>query len=470
MRNLSRFLWIPLAFYLITLMFLGYFNRPQSDDLGWFYAVGKLGGGGTLNWLWQTNGGRLFSNALIIGFTKTGWPLTHPWIIPSLSLTFLWLTNLYFVCSAKSLFQEKFTEKPDCLFYSLAFTLFPITIFPEPFTAIYWYTGVTVYLWPYMATLILLASGMQYIKHKHVVYLIIMAIMLVCTGSTNELTSIIVNTCSIFGLFQLKKKQFITGKPFIMLSGIALLAMVINLSAPGLWIRESSMQQNLFFLTLPAAWIVWLGISLWHILTVPLSWIFITELSTTSNFYPAKQVRYFLIAIPLLVLGIILFGTGGSLPLRTANIFNIFLFVGLALACQGIVPANWINFRSYRKLIIVIAFFSSPLTYKLLQTVVSAPTFSKAYDLQWEKINKLESNAIQVLSLEKITDSLTSQKPNRQLIKKLVRQKPELLWYGDSNNEETTLLYMLRLSGKDSIIWNGKTIINDHYHFPELSN
>jgi hypothetical protein len=165
LRIFSRFLWIPLVIYLLVLIGLGQYSRPQSDDLGWFYIVQQLGTKGTLQWLWQTNGGRFFSHLLIIGAVKSGLPITIPWLIPAITLLSQWIASFCFLRTVSVYLPKNFLAQ-HMLFYSLVLTLIPLILVPQISTALYWYTGTALHQWAYILAIFLFTAFIQWLQHK----------------------------------------------------------------------------------------------------------------------------------------------------------------------------------------------------------------------------------------------------------------------------------------------------------------
>jgi hypothetical protein len=68
-----------------------------------FLCCSKLGVQGGLDWLWHTNGGRIFSHLLILGVAKSGWPISLPWLVPAITIVAQWLASISLLYVAKTL-------------------------------------------------------------------------------------------------------------------------------------------------------------------------------------------------------------------------------------------------------------------------------------------------------------------------------------------------------------------------------
>jgi hypothetical protein len=464
LRNLSRFLWIPLVIYLLTLIWLGRFSRPQVDDLGWFYVVQKLGVKDGLHWLWLTNGGRLFSHLLILGAAKTGWPITIPWLMPAITLICQWIASLSLLSAAKTFLPNNVIAN-HIFFYSLLLTIAPLAIVPQPSTAIYWYSGAALYQWAYITALFLISFFLRWIASKNPIWLFFTAVFLFCAGNTNELSSLFINISFIVLCYLLHKRKKIQGGAMIFLLIVAFLALVLNFTAPGVYERKALMSEGKNLLTTPAAWVFWMITAFWHILCLPLTWVLAAELSALKYNNALTKKWWIFFSILSVTVLLILHGTGGSLALRTLNALTVILFIvlmmGIISSCilpAGITAAN-------RKWLYTLAIFATPLTYQMIQTAVSGPGFAKAYDAQWQAIQDPSQKVPVISTLEYTMDSLAKRTSNRKLLQTTASTMPSLLWFDQARNERTTLQYMLRLTGKEYVVWGQDSIFNDHYTF-----
>lgn len=465
LRIISRFLWIPLVIYLLVLIGLGHYYRPQSDDLGWFYIVQQLGTKGTLQWLWQTNGGRFFSHLLIIGAVKTGWPITIPWLIPAITLLCQWIASFCFLRAINIYFPKCYhTQHP--IFYSLVLTLVPMILVPQLSTALYWYTGAALYQWAYILTIFLFTAFIEWLYHKQLRWLIITVLLLICTGNTNELSSLFINLGFILVCGLLYRKNAIPLRILFLLSGVALVSLTINLSAPGLYLRNETMAANKTMYIAPLSWGFWLLAASWQILSLPISWILAAEVSTSITPTIKRKNWWLFFGVLATSLLLVLYGTGGSLALRTFNALTVFLFILLMAGLAGQATHQWEWIQPYKKWLFTMAVLASPLSYQIFQTWLSAPYFAIAYNNQRQAISHSGTDAPRLVSIQTVMDSLVDRDHGRQFIRQRAKQMPALLWFNDPSNEKNTVLQMLRLGDKDSLYWGNQKIFNDHYSFP----
>jgi hypothetical protein len=451
--------------YLLILIVLGHYYRPQSDDLGWFYIVQQLGVKGTLQYLWQTNGGRFFSHLFIIGAVKSGWPISIPWLIPAITISCQWMASFTFLRAVRNHLPDHFLP-PHLFFHSLVLTLLPLVLIPQPATALYWYTGAALYQWSYILALFLLTMFLQWLSHKQPIWLGLTVLLLFCTGNTNELSSLFTNLSFIGICFLLYTKKAIPRRVLILLSATAVIALAVNFSAPGLYIRKEIMTANKTFLSAPLSWIFWIMAAAWQIISLPISWVLAADLYHFGKFSIHRKQWWLFAGLLSAALLLLLYGTGGSLAFRTLNTLTVLLFILAMAGIAGRHPQSGYLPDRYRHWIYVLAILASPLTYQMMQTSLSAPHFSSAYDQQLRLIADTALAAPRLDPIQHTMDSLAAQKHHRQLIRQKAKQLPTLLWFNEPGNEKNTLLQMIRIKGKDSVIWGEKHILNDHYSFP----
>lgn len=451
--------------YLLILIALGYYSRAQSDDLGWFYIVQQLGAKGTLQWLWQTNGGRFFSHLLIVGAAKSGWPVAIPWIIPAITLTVQWLASFIFLRTIRTDLTGHLIIK-NVFFYSLLLTLLPLVVMPELSTALYWYTGAALYQWPYILTLFLLSAFLKWLRHKQIIWLWLTILILFCTGNTNEFSALFINLSFITICLILFQVKAITGRILFLFAAAALIALLINFSAPGLYVRKDIMTANKPLLSTPANWVFWMSVSAWQVIRLPISWVLAADLYTSGKFRVKRKSWWIFVGLLAISLLVLLYGTGGSVALRTLNALTIAVFILVMAGIAGSKVNQWKIPEHTRKWIYTLAIIGSPLSYQMVQTGLSAPLFAHAYDQQLLVIADPDIAFPRVKPIQFTMDRKADQRYKRQLIRQKASQLPTLLWFNEPNNEKNTLLQMIRIHGKDSLIWGEKHILNDHYAFP----
>jgi hypothetical protein len=286
---------------------------------------------------------------------------------------------------------------------------------------------------------------------------------LICTSNTNELSSLFINLGFIAVCGVLFRKKAITFTTLLLLSGIALVALVINFSSPGLYLRKETMAANKSMLAAPFSWGFWLLAACWQILSLPISWVLAVDFSTSITSTIKRKNWWLFFGILATSFLLILFGTGGSLALGTFNALTVFMFMLAMAGLAGHAGGRWEWFQSYRRWLYTLAVLASPLSYQIAQTSLSAPYFADAYNYQRNVISDPGTAVPRLASIQTVMDSLVDREQSRQLIRQKAKQMPILLWFNEPGNEKNTILQMLRIKGKDSLYWGDKKILNDHF-------
>ena len=300
---------------------------------------------------------------------------------------------------------------------------------------------------------------------KNTVWLISTALLLFCTGNTNELSSLFINISFVVACYILYTRKRIQRSVLIFLSIAAFWALLLNFSAPGIFERKAMMSEGKNLLTTPVSWVFLMINACWYLICIPLTWILAAEYSALKSITHLSKRWGIFFCVLCLTLLLILHGTGGSLAFRTLNVLVIFL---LAVLLAGILNRNIVSISFgmiNRKGLYTLAVIAYPLTYHMIQAAVAGPGFAKAYDAQWNAVQDPTQRLPEVLTLSHTMDSIAKSGSSRKLLQATASKMPSLLWFEEAKNERSTLKYMIRLSRKESVRWGNVYLFNDHHSF-----
>lgn len=249
-KRLSVFLTIVYILSLIPLLWIGYYNYPSADD----YSIGSdcrqvwvathsvfatvwagivRAADDWLNWM-----GYFTSNFLMAvppsTFGERFYVLTVWIILGMLSLSSVYLLRTIFVKVFKA---DKYIS--NCVIMLMLFVT--VQRMQGRVEAFYWYSGAANYI--LIHSLCLFFYGLMisavYDKGKKRVFDLVMASILgFLTGGGNQMTALngAVVVLAAIGMITVQKK-WAEYKPFVIPIGVYYLGFILNIAAPGNWVR-----------------------------------------------------------------------------------------------------------------------------------------------------------------------------------------------------------------------------------------
>ncbi len=480
----KTFLFFILLIITGDILFLSFWNFPQTDDYILNLLYHHLGFWGVQSWIYNHNTGRYFSSFIgaLSGYRDF---LYSHYYLHSLILILGTLGGLIFM--GRRVLRRLLNYSipiASAVLYSLLFFLVFLSVAPEVSTAFFWFSSSVTYQTANILLLFFIVSVFEVVYSENflrrTIFVLVSGGLLFLVMGTNELSALLVSILFIPVIWLLWRRSLIS----VPVSLIWILTLALSLfflfHGPGIALRTKSIPVHNPFSAMASA-IFWLATSFWYSFRVPLFWLFEIDIFFLGTVIlksgkpaihpdpvgnlPVKKMVIGGLVLEFVALFPILYAMNGSMPLRALNVIvfiNLVLFTGLSFYLGiknfGIQTGFLSRFLPKVKYIVyILLIFANPFLYQFIQTDLSGYFY---HQVMSRKLGILEQSRRLGMRSARIPDFHTAMndvlnggfgRHFRSIVKDEIFQKPSLTWFHPSGAEGHQDSYLLDYYGLDSL-------------------
>ncbi len=455
--NSKKVLYGAIILFILPFILFSFWNFPSADDYMIIDKRSQFSFWQLQSNVYQNWTGRYFATFISSIFSYSGFLYSHYYLhtLLLLSLTvFSWLFCLRQI--NKYLLYDRLSLS-SLVILSLLLLILEINIIPEPVTAFYWFSSAVTYQSPLV--LIILLSGiiikLLFSSYNKILYFIIACILVILLNGCNEMITlfVLINSAFLLGYYLLTYRKM----PFLIISlfSLNIISACFLLFSPGIWHRESLLNQGSFISGISIAFMRFIVIN-WFFLKEPLWWFsgFFIYLFFFKNNYTAhlifkssKRLSFtsllaFYAGSGLLIYIPILYVTNSSLPLRAENIicflYSLILLLIITICNSGKTnntSSSAFSVYQYRYLLFSILIFSTENMKKVTDSLLSGFFYNQ---IMKERLSLLENakrqnehevtfDEYEIAVSKKIKEYPAA---DRQMLRDIIVKPPPIICFG----------------------------------------